>query len=323
MLTLISSCLVSFIAVSQKILQVKALLDLLVIKSDDLTHKIDEVSKVISDFKCALKSLEKDIEAVESIRFLVATQGRENKLLEKQNEHERKNQLEIVDDIQSMLEMKKETVEAVCEFSHPCGGSGWTRVAYYDFRREGTLCPAGFTTGEDGKPHVCVPNIEPTLCLTRLSFSSPKPYSSVCGRIAAYQVGMASLFLPDGGITLTHGNSPMVHIWSFAVGLTQSSGVIPSVRCPCDGGVASPPSVGEDYFCESGNTGNGGPLGIVAGNILWDGLGCISNSDCCSRIDHPYFVKHLETVTSDNIDMTICSKAAQNVALELVEIYVK
>ena len=324
-------------AVSQKIAHIQSLLGQLVTKSDELTCKVDDVSKLVEDFKCAFQSLDGDVEALESIKSLVASQERDNEVEMEQNECDQEEQLEA---IESALEEKKETAEDVRKFSHPCGGHGWKRIAYFDFRRDDTDCPVGPRTGEGDRPHVCISTSTGTgtySLLSAFSFPPPGPYSSVCGRIAAYQLGTDPIGFDQSatnvdspylsGVSLTHGTTN--HIWSFAVGSTQDQTSSPSGnRCPCDMGDPPPSFVGEDYFCESGNTAV--PAASMAtffpGNPLWDGLGCISSSTCCSRIDHPYFVKHLGAATTDNINLRTSTHSGSdldNIGFELIEIYVK
>ena len=188
-------------------------------KSDELTCKVDDVSKVLEDVKCAFQSLDGDVEVLESIKSLVASQERDNEMEMERKECDQEEQLQA---IESALEEKKETAEDVCKFSHPCGGHGWKRIAYFDFRRDDTECPAGFRTGEGEKPHVCVSIasviFSPSgdrICPVAFSFPPPGSYSSVCGRIAAYQLGTNHVALDlDGpnvnhlyltGVSLTHG----------------------------------------------------------------------------------------------------------------------
>ena len=61
-------------------------------------------------------------------------------------------------------------------------------------------------------------------------------------------------------------------------------------------------------------------------NHLWDGEGCIGDSTCCSRINHPYFIKHLEEPTTNDIDLRVCIQdddATENILIEIVELYIK
>ena len=91
---------------------------------------MDDASKLVKDFKCAFQSLDGDVEALESIKSLVASQERDNEVEMERKECDQEEQLEA---IESALEEKKETAEDVCKFSHPCRGHGWRRVAYLDF----------------------------------------------------------------------------------------------------------------------------------------------------------------------------------------------
>ena len=52
------------------------------------------------------------------------------------------------------------------------------------------------------------------------------------------------------GISITHGASPRVHIWTCAAGLHEYN--IERHNCPCNGGPSPPSFVGSDYYCESG-----------------------------------------------------------------------
>ena len=153
---------------------------------------------------------------------------------------------------------------------------------------------------------------------------------------------MASPYI--SGVSLTHGGTfedladVPTHIWSFANGQSQfpddQGPDIQENKCPCDGGTDPPPFVDNDYFCESAledevtNVNLGNFLGTLHGidNPLWDGEGCAESSTCCSRIDHPYFVKQLDVPTSDPIDARIClfsNSIIEDVAVEMVEIYVQ
>ena len=88
--------------------------------------------------------------------------------------------------------------------------------------------------------------------------------------------------------------------------------------------------MGEDYFCETAiknvfaaflSSGE-----FLDNDLLWDGKGCLATSGCCLRVDGQYFIKQLETKTSDPIDVRICtfhSANIEDVAIELIEIYVQ
>jgi dynein heavy chain len=103
---------------------------------------------------------------------------------------------------------------------------------------------------------------------TKFPLSGVK-YSRVCGKIKAYQYGTPDAFYPYyanrdvtidnhyvDGVSLTHGQRPRKHIWTFATARdeTRSSQWV----CPCTKtntfytGVV-PPFIGQDYFCETGS----------------------------------------------------------------------
>jgi hypothetical protein len=83
-------------------------------------------------------------------------------------------------------------------------------------------------------------------------------YSKVVGGIRGYRTrttdGFGTGLSIEGyyldGLSLTYGQSPRKHVWSFA-----SAGVPGSSRhtCPDYNGAAPPSFVGEDYFCASGD----------------------------------------------------------------------
>ena len=110
----------------------------------------------------------------------------------------------------------------------------------------------------------------------------------MCGRIKAYQVSAPDTFEPYHkgeattidyayvcGVSLTHGNSPRQHIWTFATLPTEDEASNSNLNDASPAITAStfnvdiPPFVGEDYFCESGvNSGN--PTG---GQTIQSGMG--------------------------------------------------
>ena len=117
-------------------------------------------------------------------------------------------------------------------------------------------------------------------------------------------------------------------------GLTQDSGHRYSFEhCPCESSQYNnynvPPFVGNDYFCESGwqtAWSNGYSRTFFPNNTLWDGQNCISSSTCCQFNSPPWFAKILNVSTTDDIELRLCTIARpsiSDVALELVELYVK
>ena len=135
------------------------------------------------------------------------------------------------------------------------------------------------------------------------------------------------------GVSLTHG-SPRQHMWTFMGGLTGND--IDSdvyYNCPCSPG--SPQSshiqsfVGNDYFCESGNSDPNGnvPVHLYTDDPLWDGKGCGSiEQTCCQAPGLPWFHKVLNSTTTDYLEMRVCADQETNdedVPVNYYEIYIK
>ena len=228
---------------------------------------------------------------------------------------------------------------------HTCGGTGgWRRAVYLDMTDPNTDCPSGWRETGYSK-RTCGRATDGRFVCDSVTFPvSGGKYSQVCGRIKAYQWGGSYGFSQyDGyyerntiddvyfsGVILTHG-SPRQHIWTFAIGNGENHTYVYN-SCPCDTKqyIPIPPFVGEDYFCESGYIfqGYGDPsfISLHSNDTLWDGMDCISSSRCCSHHNPPYFTKTLSIPTTDNIELRVCGIApisGENVAIELIELYVK
>ena len=129
------------------------------------------------------------------------------------------------------------------------------------------------------------------------------------------------------GISLTHGQSPRKHIWTFAnaVDEVHSNEYV----CPCTTtrfrGVV-PPFIGNDYFCDTGSRYNFVHQ-FYPEDPLWDGAGCGRTSTCCHFNNPPWFCKQLPQSTSDDIELRLCADGLFNndedTAIEQVEIFVQ
>ena len=208
-------------------------------------------------------------------------------------------------------------------------------------------CPVGFklinraepplrTCGRpDGHSQGCVSTTFPVYGIE---------YSNVCGRIIGYQIGPPGAFRTatdeqlrqnstDGyyleGISITHGEPPRQHIWSFAGAIGEQHNHLPSI-CPCTrtgtSGIEVPSFVGDDYFCDTANRGstlNGGFF--YPDDPLWDGQGCGSTSTCCEFNNPPWFCKQLPQATTDSIELRICNYNTPNwddSPFEIIEMYI-
>ena len=166
-------------------------------------------------------------------------------------------------------------------------------------------------------------------------------YSQVCGRVIGYQdqtlhafrsyYDNRALTIDDSyvdGISLTHGQSPRQHIWTFAGALDETSSN--QIVCPCTRpdipytGVV-PPFIGQDYFCETGSRDVHESI-FYSDDPLWDGQGCGGNSTCCSFNNPPWFCKQLPQPTTDDIELRLCADDKRYIGdtpLEIVEMYIK
>ena len=211
------------------------------------------------------------------------------------------------------------------------------RVAELDMTDSSQQCPSGLRQRTDGSIRTCVRSSDSDGCSSVTLPTSGIHYSSVCGRIIAYQVGATNAFEGDSissayvdGVSLTHGN-PKQHIWTFAAALSRQVSTSGPHYCPCinNGMENQPPSfVGEDYFCDSGqqrHVSMSSPQ-FYSADPLWDGAGCGSENTCCTFNTPPWFYKQLPHPTTDDIEMRVCrddDNSNEDIALQIVEIFVR
>ena len=221
-----------------------------------------------------------------------------------------------------------------------CGGIGWRSVVYLDMTDNTSTCPSGWQlTGYSKRTCGRVSTGANTRDSTTFPVSGGE-YSTVCGRIKAYQWASPDAFwsyhngytntIDDAyvdGISLTHGN-PRQHIWTFAAALKEKEH---ANSCPWDTSrnIQIPPFVGEDYFCEAGpNDTETWSFTLYSNNSLWDEVYCGESlcSSFCLLCQPPYFIKELSAPTTDDIEARICfdtDSMDENVAIEVVELYVQ
>ena len=221
---------------------------------------------------------------------------------------------------------------------------GWTRVANLDMTDPTQQCPNGFEilNRNETPLRTCGrPNGHSRGCVSTMFPVNGIEYSNVCGRIVAYQIGSPSAFwgYTNGedlngyyidGISMTHGQSPRQHIWSFVTAVSEGYNYNQYV-CPCTrnsgtyGGTV-PPFIGEDYFCDTAIRGSTFTNGLFyPDDPLWDGHGCGSSSDCCGFNSPPWFCKKLPQPTTDDIELRLCDNglpSEDDSPFEIVELYI-
>ena len=133
------------------------------------------------------------------------------------------------------------------------------------------------------------------------------------------------------GVSITYGH-PRKHIWTYTVGLSEDydySRYKNRFNCPCAKfpGTTSPPYIGNDYYCESGNTGVHDEIILHSNDPLWNGKKCPSENNCCNRPGMPWFFQQLPVKESvSSIEVRICNDegfANEGVAIEQLQLYIQ
>ena len=231
-----------------------------------------------------------------------------------------------------------------CNTSKSCGDSAkeWTRVAYIDMTDPNQQCPDGltFVSRTEAPLRTCGRAVSSGCVSTTFPINGIE-YSHVYGRIIAYQDGSPEAFTPYAnnartideiyvdGVSLTHGQSPRQHIWTFA-GAIHEIDDYRQWSCPCNHpdlnfiGIV-PPFIDQDYFCETASRSRFEYV-FNPEDPLWDGQGCGGTSACCSFNNPPWFCKQLPQPTTDDIELRLCLDQGDNdedIPIELIEIYIQ
>ena len=238
-------------------------------------------------------------------------------------------------------------VRVYCNMSLTCGNltGGWMRVANIDMTNTSQNCPNGLNLTSSPK-RVC--DITSTGCVSNDFDVYGTQYRHICGRVIGYQKSIVEAFYLHSrgidadyvfGVSLTHGQSPRQHIWTFAGALDETTGSHSWSKCPCvnpnlDSTPTLPDFIGNDYFCDTAfeTRWNTDPnyQSIQVSDPLWDGEGCGPTSTCCydhqRNVNPPWFVKTLSSPTSDDIEMRLCAPSgggSYTTPIEIVELYVQ
>ena len=236
-------------------------------------------------------------------------------------------------------------VRVYCNMSLTCGNltGGWMRVANVDMTNTSQSCPNGLNLTSSPK-RVC--DITSYGCASSKFDVYGAQYSHICGRVIGYQKNSLAAFYWHSrginrdyvfGVSLTHGQSPRQHIWTFAGALDETASSYRH-KCPCvnpnlDPTPTLPDFIGNDYFCDTAFETRWITVpnywSIQVSDPLWDGEGCGPTSTCCHdqqrNVNPPWFVKTLSSPTSDDIEMRLCSPDGSSYTspIEIVELYVQ
>ena len=212
------------------------------------------------------------------------------------------------------------------------------RVAELDMTDPTQSCPSGFRLRTSPKRSCGRPG---SGCVSTTFPVHGVQYSRVCGRVIAYQYSSPDAFalyyhyrhrtiddLYVDGVSLTHGQNPRKHIWTFAAAVDETqhgAGVCPCTKTDATYTGAVPPFIGQDYFCDTGSR-NGWQHILYPDDPLWDGAGCGSTSSCCSFNNPPWFCKQLPQPTTDDIELRLCGNQGtddEGTPIEIIELYVQ
>ena len=220
---------------------------------------------------------------------------------------------------------------------------GWMRVANFDMTDPNQNCPAGFQlVNRTSAPLRTCGRPGPVGCVSITFQTYGVEYSHVCGRVIGYQDQTPAAFVSGhpgeskattidsfyvDGVSLTYGQSPRQHIWTFAGAADELTDIY---GCPCTQPDISytgkiPSFVGQDYFCDTGSREAHQHGVFYADDPLWDGQGCGGNSTCCEFNNPPWFCKQLPQPTTDDIELRICGDSTtwdEDTPIEQIEIYV-
>ena len=221
-----------------------------------------------------------------------------------------------------------------------CGNitGGWMRAAYIDMTNENNTCPQGLTYTVVNSTRMCTCSHTGYVSCSSVTFPTHEvPYTKICGRARGYQFYSTLAFYNYhnqgqstvdssyvSGLSVTYG-SPQSHIWTFAAGYSKDYDYN-NANCPCASpypGPAAPSVVGENVFCESGNTGLSEAQWYLD-DPLWDSQGCASGSTCCDR-GGPWFTTTLSQEVRDDIEVRMCTfdvLSAENLGVDELEIYI-
>ena len=218
-----------------------------------------------------------------------------------------------------------------------CGQGLWHRLIFLNMSDPTEQCPFAWWEYNTGGVRACGrPTSLSGSCAAIRHFTS-RQYSRVCGRVIGYQFASPDAFrhhvnsnsIDLDGINITCGEKHG-HIWSYIAGHPQTTAFYPS-KCPCsnDNGqrIDPPSSVGDNYYCESGNPNISHTETLYTNDPLWDGQQCVGEGTCCTGTNSPpWFSVQLPAPATDAIEVSICcdqSTSDEDVPVELIEIYVQ
>ena len=220
-----------------------------------------------------------------------------------------------------------------------CGAGQWHRIAFLNMSDPSQQCPPAWREYNTSGVRACGRTYSTVGNCSNVTYGTESIlYSRVCGQVIGYQVGSPDAFnvrllnsnitVGMDGVIITQLGIPHRRIWNLVGGLYEDSSLHTDSNCPCSPtrGRRSPPSIGSNYYCESGNpTDSRDDNQIYSDDPLWDGQRC--EGTCCIGPNHaPWFSVQLPAPTTDMIEVSICADEStdnEDTPIKLLEIYVQ
>ena len=266
-------------------------------------------------------------------------------VMDQEGENVCPSQMAVVAQLNETKEEIKRTINNNPRWN-PCGGVGWSRIAYLDMRDPASACPTSRTLHTSPVRGCGRTSPSSFSCDSAIFSARGQSYSRVCGRILAYQKGTTDAFLNSltsthaniesayvDGLSMTHGPvGSRQHIWTFAAAFNEDDRSTPMKNCPCTNTrynwpYQTPSFIQNNYFCDTGNPGPGFANVYYSSDPLWDGAGCGENSTCCQLNNPPWFYSSLLQATTNDVEVRLCHGEAgssnEDTIVYLIEIHVQ
>ena len=237
-------------------------------------------------------------------------------------------QTNISSTITQLYDRFRDSIVSVLHTHLYCGPGPWYRVAYLNMSNPAEQCPSAWREYNSSGVRACGRPVSTLGSCPGVQYSTCNQYSRVCGRIIGYQVASPDAFRSDSdqsvdGVTITHGTQ---HIWSYVAGVYEYGTSMHSCPCSSTNGQEPPPSIGNNHYCESGNSMSGFTPGhLFLDDKLWDGQQC--EGTCCNGTNSPpWFSVQLPAPTMDVLQVHICcdeDTSDEDILVELIELYVQ
>ena len=228
------------------------------------------------------------------------------------------------------------SIQVYCDLTkYLCGSRGWMRVAYLNMSDSRQSCPPNWANVTAGTYRLCGRSGNNT-CFGVNFTTYSVPYYKVCGWVAGYQYSSNDGFKRYGsscgnpctiegpyvdGVSITHGQNPRQHLWSYAAGQLTGS------YCPCYNESRStyantvPSFVGSNWYCGAQSA-----SGTYYNYPLWLPGTCPGLlSACCSNSTLPWFFTTLSKNFTDSLEVRLCADellANEDIRLRNLELYV-